>query len=147
MDALNSAQLEILKLFENQIQTAEDLIALRKTLHDFLKKKNKPKVDSLEKKIFEQVKAKVLAIDPEAKIILFGSRARGDQRKESDWDFLVLVKKELTNKLEDEIRDSIYDIELEVGEAISTIVKQEDEWQRRKITQFYKNVSKDGIEI
>lgn len=145
MDALNAAQLEILKLFENQIQTAEDLIALRKTLHDFLKKKNKPKVDSLEKKIFKLVKEKVLAIDPEAKIILFGSRARGDQRKESDWDFLILTKKQLTIKLEDEIRDSIYDIELELGEAISTVVKNEQEWQRLEVTQFFKNVSKDGV--
>jgi len=30
------------------------------------------------------------------KIILFGSRARGDAKPDSDWDFLVLVQEELT---------------------------------------------------
>jgi predicted nucleotidyltransferase len=29
------------------------------------------------------------------KIILFGSRARGDEKKESDWDFLVIIDKDL----------------------------------------------------
>ena len=41
--------------------------------------------------IAQQVKATVRQIDPQAEVILFGSRARGDARKDSDWDFLVLT--------------------------------------------------------
>ena len=147
METLNAAQIEILKLFEGQTQTAEDLIALRRTLHKFLKEKNQPQVDSLEKKIFEQVKTKVLAIDPEAKIILFGSRARGDQRKESDWDFLILTKRQTTFAFENEIRDAVYDIELEFGEVISPIIFDEKSWEKQKGTPFFKNVKTDSIKI
>ncbi len=32
------------------------------------------------------------------KILFFGSRARGDHNKESDWDFLVVVDKDLAFK-------------------------------------------------
>ncbi len=147
MKTLNAAQIEILKLFEGQTQTAEDLIALRRILHNFLKEKNQTHVDSLEKKIFEQVKAKVLAIDPDSKIILFGSRARGDERKDSDWDFLILTKQEVDYAFKNRIRGEIYEIELEIGEVISTVIKQDSEWQRQEVTQFFKNVSKDGVEI
>ncbi|MCD6239500.1 MAG: nucleotidyltransferase domain-containing protein [Thermotogae bacterium] len=32
------------------------------------------------------------------KIILFGSRARGDYKEDSDWDFLIIVNEELNRK-------------------------------------------------
>jgi uncharacterized protein len=38
-----------------------------------------------------QVKESVRRIDPKAKVILFGSKARGDSKKDSDWDFLILT--------------------------------------------------------
>ena len=40
------------------------------------------------------VKDTIEKVDEEAKVILFGSRARGDFRLDSDWDFLILTKKE-----------------------------------------------------
>ncbi|WP_461102555.1 nucleotidyltransferase domain-containing protein [Spirosoma koreense] len=36
----------------------------------------------------QEVKRSVMAIDPNAEVWLFGSRARGDAREDSDWDFL-----------------------------------------------------------
>ena len=33
------------------------------------------------------------------KIILFGSRARGDYREDSDWDILIVTKKELRKEI------------------------------------------------
>ncbi len=50
------------------------------------------------KTLFKKVKEVVYNFDPQAKVILFGSRARGDHRKDSDWDFLVLTKKKLIGK-------------------------------------------------
>ena len=147
MTALNSLQLEILKLFENQSQSAEDLIELRTALQNFLKKKNRSKDKSLEKNILQLVKAKVLAIDNMAKVILFGSRARGDSRKDSDWDFLILTSKEVTFTLKCEFRNSLYDIELETGEVIGTMIYNITEWDTRQYTNIHKNIKEDGVEI
>lgn len=147
MTALNSLQLEILKLFENQSQSAEDLIELRTALQNFLKKKNRSKDKSLEKNILQLVKAKVLAIDNMAKVILFGSRARGDSRKDSDWDFLILTSKEVTFTLKCEFRNSLYDIELETGEVIGTMIHNITEWDTRQYTNIHKNIKEDGVEI
>jgi predicted nucleotidyltransferase len=43
-----------------------------------------------------------------SKILLFGSRARGDFREESDWDFLIILKKPLDARTKKEIWLDIY---------------------------------------
>jgi len=40
-------------------------------------------------------------------IILFGSRAKGDFNKESDWDFLVVVDKEINRNLKRKFFENI----------------------------------------
>jgi len=34
-------------------------------------------------------------VDDKAEVILYGSRARGDEREDSDWDLLVLTDESL----------------------------------------------------
>jgi len=41
-----------------------------------------------------QIKAEITTIEPTAELILYGSRARGNAHKNSDWDFLILTEKE-----------------------------------------------------
>ena len=41
--------------------------------------------------LIEQVKKAVNEIEPDAEIILYGSRSRGDSTTESDWDLLILI--------------------------------------------------------
>ena len=41
--------------------------------------------------LLERVKQTIHEIEPDADIILYGSRARGDAHPESDWDFLILL--------------------------------------------------------
>lgn len=43
-----------------------------------------------------------------SKILLFGSRARGDFREESDWDFLIVLKKPVDAKTKKELWFDIY---------------------------------------
>jgi predicted nucleotidyltransferase len=43
-----------------------------------------------------------------SKILLFGSRAREDFKDESDWDFLIILKKPLDSKTKKEIWFDIY---------------------------------------
>ena len=45
--------------------------------------------------LLERVKHAVHEVEPEADIVLYGSRARGDAHAESDWDFLILLDGEV----------------------------------------------------
>ena len=44
-----------------------------------------------EKEVTRRIKEKIMEKDPTAEVILFGSHARGDANKDSDWDILILV--------------------------------------------------------
>ncbi|MCK9641661.1 MAG: nucleotidyltransferase domain-containing protein [Prolixibacteraceae bacterium] len=85
--------------------------------------------------------------DPKAMAYLFGSRARGDFRPDSDWDILILVDDDqVTNEIEDKFRDDLYDIELESGQIISTIIYPKDYWKNMLVySPLFKNVTREGI--
>lgn len=93
------------------------------------------------------VRAAIDTIDKKATVILFGSRARGDFRKDSDWDFLILTDRRVTMKLEDEILDKLYEIELEAGEVITCLVENRKKWEDLELTSLYKNVKREGVVI
>ena len=94
-----------------------------------------------------QVKECVRKIDPEAKVILFGSKARGDAKNDSDWDFLILTSKRVNEKLKRTIREKLIDTELEAEEVISTIIYSKKSWPNYKNTALFENISAQGIEI
>ena len=100
-----------------------------------------------EQHIINLIKNKILNKNPNAKIILFGSRARGDADNDSDWDILILLNKPDVNRNEEkEYREELFDVELETGEPISTFVFSEPEWESKyKVTPFYQSIKRDGI--
>ena len=94
------------------------------------------------------IKSSVKAIDPFADIILYGSRARGDERPDSDWDILILVNSKADLEKEKVFRHNLFDVELELGEAVSTTVYNKQEWNSKYwMTSLYKNISNEGIVI
>lgn len=87
-------------------------------------------------------------VDSNAEIILYGSRARGDERADSDWDILILTNYATDFKTENKFRNKLYDLELEIGESFSVFAYSKTEWHtKQKITPFYQNVSQEGILI
>lgn len=94
--------------------------------------------------IVELVKQEVIKIDPKAEVILFGSRARGDYRPDSDWDFLLLLEQPLTPDLKGFILDQLYELELQTDSVISTIIHTKTEWKRRAVTPIYQIIKKEG---
>jgi predicted nucleotidyltransferase len=104
----------------------------------------------MEKKdLLNRIKLSIESLDPYAEVYLFGSRARGDFRKGSDWDILVVSpKNKITFEFERELHDHIYDIELESGEVISLLVYSKADWLRKSvISPLFSNVRNEGIRI
>lgn len=98
--------------------------------------------------IIEKISQSIHAKDPGAEVFLFGSRARGDNKKNSDWDILILVDYKVTNEIEDNFRESLYNIELEFGQIISIFIYSKQYWKSNlAYSPLYKNVVKEGVRL
>lgn len=95
-----------------------------------------------------RIKNLVREINPTADVILYGSRARGDEHQESDWDLLILVDSETDLDYERVFRHRLYEIELDLGEAFSVSVYNKNEWRLNHwMTPLYQNINKEGLRI
>lgn len=81
------------------------------------------------------------------KIILFGSRARGNFNPEkSDYDFVLIVD-ERNKHVENTINEVGGSLLFEYSELVSSIVWDEKEWEDRKRYPIGINILKDGKEL
>ena len=100
------------------------------------------------KNIARLIKQNISEIDPNAQVILFGSRARGDEKSESDWDVLLLTDYPINLEKERQFRNHLYDLELETGEPFSLFSYSKNDWNtKQKVTPFYVNVTREGISL
>ena len=103
----------------------------------------------LEKNILKEIKSRVKATEPDAKIILYGSYARGDANEESDVDLLILVDRhQIDYKEKMKIESPLFRLGFETGLIISPLVKTKFNWEENFFfTPLYYNIKKEGIEI
>ncbi len=99
--------------------------------------------------LLNRVKKSVHTITPNADIIFYGSRVRGEERKYSDWDFLILVDQKVDRNLTIKIRNCMYEIELETDEILSTIIRSKQDWYspRYSVLPFKHNVEREGLTL
>lgn len=99
--------------------------------------------------LLKRVKEAVHGIDPEAEIILYGSRARGDWTEDSDWDLLVLLSEEPDREMREAIESAVYDVELESEEILVPIMRTKEFWDspRARAMQFHEHVERDGVKL
>ncbi|HEY2385173.1 MAG TPA: nucleotidyltransferase domain-containing protein [Terriglobia bacterium] len=82
------------------------------------------------------------------KIILFGSRVRGDEKPYSDYDILIVVA-ERERDLMDAIHDAVMDALLATGRLVSPKVFRRQDFDRFSAipTPFLKNVLREGVSL
>jgi predicted nucleotidyltransferase len=99
--------------------------------------------------LLEQIRQAVREVEPEAEIILYGSRSHGDATSQSDWDLLILVTGPLNDERIDRIRHRLYEVEWESGEVISSIIRNREDWNSSlyRAMPFHKRVEQEGIRL
>ena len=84
-------------------------------------------------------------------VILYGSYARGEQDREeeiSDIDIMILVDldEEDIKKIEKEVIDYSYDLDLKYDILLSPIIENIENYKNRvRYMAFYKNVENEGV--
>lgn len=96
--------------------------------------------------VANMISHRVRQSEPTAKVMLFGSRARGDARPDSDWDVMVLLDDKASDKRWD-VSSSLFELGWDIDKIINPIVYTQSEWQKRSFMPFYHNVMQDKIEI
>jgi len=83
------------------------------------------------------------------KIILFGSRARGDFKEDSDWDFFVVIDKKLNFNEKWDIIDEIKIKLAKLKFPNDIIIKSEEEVMENKddVGRITYYVLKEGIKV
>ena len=90
--------------------------------------------EHLEDEVLKSIQKKAESIMPkDAKVILFGSRARRDAKADSDWDILVLLNKD---KIDEQDHDNytypLWELGWQINQMIHPIVYSMKDWNSKK---------------
>ena len=81
-----------------------------------------------------------------AKVILFGSQARGDAHEGSDWDVLVLIDKDsLSPSAHDLYSYPFWELGWKIDAMIHPALYTLKDWNTKANPVFRTNVERDGI--
>ncbi len=84
---------------------------------------------------------------PIENIILFGSKARGEDDDESDIDLLILTSRKLAWRERQAITDALFPVQLAHDVLISTLVAPASEWSEGiyQVLPIHDEVERDGV--
>jgi predicted nucleotidyltransferase len=82
------------------------------------------------------------------RLTLFGSRARGDSRLDSDYDMLLVVN-DKTPALEDKLYDAVLETLLTTGKLVSLKIFTKSEYERLNglCTPFLQRINEEGVQL
>lgn len=98
--------------------------------------------------VLNMIRSTVRAVEPDAEIILYGSRARGDARPDSDWDIIVLLNKPpMSHQERYSIANELWNKGYDIGEEINTLVYTVEQWKNAPPSLFKYYVREEGVRI
>ena len=102
---------------------------------------------SVDVELLQRCKEAIRQVVPEADVILYGSRARGEADKYSDYDILIIVSGPVDMTLEKKILDNVYPLELETGAVLTLITYNKQQWDSPlyRAMPLHKNVDREGV--
>jgi predicted nucleotidyltransferase len=89
-----------------------------------------------------------IAGDRLIKMVLYGSRARGDYDDDSDIDIAIIIRG-LSRELKHQILNRVADIEFEYLRSLSTLVISEDDFiiLRKRERRIALDIEREGISL
>ena len=83
-----------------------------------------------------------------AQAFLYGSRALGDARADSDWDVLILLDKQKIQPSDyDNVSYPLVELGWSLNECISPVLYTVKDWLKYRFTPFFHNVKDEGVRL
>jgi len=123
-------------------------VSLQRETIKLIRHNKKHSIVNTRSSVLNLIRTTVRSSEPDASIILYGSRARGDAREDSDWDIVVLLNKPpMPHDERYAIAYELWDKGQDIGEEINTLVYTKDQWDSAPPSLFKYNVREEGIQL
>jgi len=96
--------------------------------------------------LLQRCKDAIRTVVPDADVILYGSRARGDATDDSDYDLLVLTDRSPDTAIHKRLISSIFPLQ-EDGAVLTLSIHNRARWNSElyKAMPFHENVNREGV--
>jgi uncharacterized protein len=84
---------------------------------------------------------------PVERVVLFGSKARGDDDNESDIDLLVLTRRSVPHAIKRQMTHAVFDIQLSYNVVLSMIIVPLKDWDTGvyRVLPIRQEVDREGV--
>jgi predicted nucleotidyltransferase len=107
---------------------------------------NEWKAETADIELLKRCKKAIRQVVPDADVILYGSRARGEATEYSDYDILVLTDGPANIPVHEKMIDSIFPLELD-GAVLTLAIYNRQQWNTPlyRAMPFHESVDRDGV--
>ena len=99
--------------------------------------------------LLQKCKEAIEDVVSDAEVVLYGSRARGDAREDSDYDILVLTDEPASMSMEEKLVESLLPMELDSGKVLTIITYNRQQWDTPlyRAMPLHKNIDREGVAL